>query len=600
MILVNAHGLTKSFAGRTLFTDLSFGIHQGEKVGLVGPNGAGKSTLLKLLTGAVESDSGKIVYRTGMRIGYLEQDPQFEKDATLFDTILGPNTDGDSYERAMQISSKMGLGQFDDLFPVHSLSGGWQKRLALARELMKQPELLFLDEPTNHLDVEGVLWLEDFVQSSRITFLTVTHDRLFLQRVATRILDLDPRNPKGLVSIEGGYLAYLEYKMAHTETMQRQEQKMKNTLRRETEWLRRGSIARQTKQQARQSQAAVLKDDVENITSLNRRRKVGVEFEESQKSPKKLVELEEVSKSFGEKVLFQNLNFILGHRTRVALLGPNGSGKSTLIRILIGQEPPSSGTVKSFDGLQISYFEQGKESLDLNKTIRQNLSGDGDYVHFNGGPVHVGSYLDRFMFGGQKAHLPAHRLSGGEKARLRLAQLMLTPAQVLVLDEPTNDLDTETLEVLEDALKDFPGAVVLVTHDRYFLDSVSDTILALPGPDSEDFEIVKFADYFQWEAYHDERKTSGASQNQKVSAKAATKGKDKLSFKEKNEFEKMEKLILELEQKLKDQLLLLEDPAVTRDGSRLKEINQFISKLEKEIAEKYSRWSDLESRGGAR
>lgn len=598
MILVGAHRLEKGFAGRTLFQNISFGIHQGERIGLLGPNGAGKSTLLKILARRQTADAGEVIHRNGLSIGYLEQDPVFEPGAQIMQSLLGNDPSADMYDRSYEMLSRLELSRFGEDFPVERLSGGWKKRLALGRELLRAPELLLLDEPTNHLDVQGVMWLEDFLVSSNLTFLAVTHDRLFLQRIANRILDLDKRNPDGLISIEGGYLAYLEHKNASVKALQAQEQRMKNTLRRETEWLQRGAIARLKKQKARQDSAHAMKDDVAEITEKNRRQSVGLDFGDPARTPKKLIEAEAVAKSFNGQTLFEDFSFILGQKSRVALLGANGAGKTTLIKILLGLEEPDTGKVKRYDELLASYFEQSRDKLDPNLTVRQNLSGDGDYVDFQGKYVHVGSYMDRFLFRGERGNTPVSKLSGGERARLRIAQLMTARAQVLVLDEPTNDLDTETLDVLEDALAEFPGAVILVTHDRYFMDAVSDTILALPDPGDEEKKIISYADYFQWERAREADGTkTPAPKNSGEGNGSAKAGKNaRLGYKEKLEFEQMEEKILALEAELTSLQTELDKPEVASNHQRLLEVNTRMGALQTEIEKKYARWTELEAR----
>lgn len=600
MILLNARELSKGFAGRVLFRGLSFGIHQGDRIGLVGPNGAGKSTLLKILCQETSADSGEVVIRTGLRIGHLAQDPVFEADETILSSLMRMDPEHERIPLLYELLSRMDLVQFGEEFKVSELSGGWKKRLALARELMKEPDLLFLDEPTNHLDVHGVLWLEEFIQSTSLSIVTVTHDRLFLQRVASRIFDLDPRNHNGLTVVDGGYLEYLTYKQEQTQAFQRKEQKLRNTWERELEWLRRGPIARLKKQQARINEAHELKDTVDQLEQLNLKKSVGIEFSEAQRSPKKLIELENVSKAYGDRVLFEDFDFIVGQKARIALLGVNGSGKSTLIKIMLGLEKPDSGKVQMTDKVDVAYFEQGRDQLDMKKSVRENLSDSGDYVFFQGRHIHVGSYLDRFLFNGEKANLPVHRLSGGERARLRIAQLMLKPAQLLILDEPTNDLDADTLDILQEALEEFPGAVLLVSHDRYFMDAVSDKILALPEPDSMDRKIIAFADYFQWENHlktdQSKAREKGKARKEQAAAAAAHPPKVRMTNKEKFEFEQMEASIQDLEKELEEKTSLLQNSEIISDHVKLSELNERIKTLETTIAQKYERWAELEKK----
>lgn len=600
MILLNTHLVVKAFAGRTLFNGVSFGLEEGERVGLVGPNGAGKSTLLKILAGFSEPDSGTVSRKKGLRLGFLEQTPQFNAGATLLSTILEKVEDhNEALPRAMQIMAHLELTRLGDDAPVKDLSGGWKKRVALARELVLEPELLILDEPTNHLDISSIIWLEEYLNSAAFAVLMVTHDRLFLQRACNRILDLDPRNPNFLLAVKGSYSDYLVAKEHELAALQRQERVQKNQLRRETEWLRRGAQARQTKQSARIQGAAELKESVENLQTKNQSRQIDIDFAEAEHSPQKLIEAQSIAKTYSDKSLFQNLDLLITPKTRLALLGDNGCGKSTLIRVLLGQEQPDSGQVKTADDLKIAYFEQSRQGLKPELSVLKNLCPEGEYVHVQGQPLHVRSYLDRFLFGGVKAEMPVGRLSGGEQARLRLAQLMMEPAQVLILDEPTNDLDADTLDVLEEALRSFQGAVILVTHDRYFMDAVANQILAFPQTDNEGSSLQKFASYFQWEQWRDDLKRSqkkvadkGAD---KVAKEASTSLKVRLSYKDKYELENIESLILEMEEQLTALQELAQDPKILADHKKLNQVLSRVADLQGKIDQKYQRWAELDA-----
>lgn len=597
MSLISVRGLGHGFAGRTLFQNLQFGLNEGDRAGLLGPNGAGKSTLVKILNQKIKADHGEVVHRRGLRIGFLDQDPVFDMDATILDTLIkDSDADDGGYTRAFELIALMGLTRFEDSTTVAQLSGGWRKRLALARELMKDPELLILDEPTNHLDVSSVQWLEDFLAESRLTQLIVTHDRLFLQRVTTRILDLDPRYKGGLLDFKGDYAEYLIAREQIVAGQRQREKALKNTLRRETEWLRRGAQARQTKQQARIQGAAVLKEEVQNLSERNRVNVSGISFGENEKNPERLIAAENVGHSFdGENFLYRNLELLITPRTRLAFLGDNGSGKSTLLRSLIGEIEPSEGRIKILDGLKFAYFEQTRDRLDPEKSVLQNIAPGGDYVNFQGTFVHVRSYLDRFLFYGQRAELPVAKLSGGEKARLRIAQLMLEPAQVLVLDEPTNDLDLETLEVLEESLANFRGAILLVTHDRYFMDAVCDKILAFPIDGGT--ELVQFSSYFQWEEWI-QVQTEELRQKAKKAAAAtsAAAPKAKMSFKEKKEFAEIEGSISALETAIADLTTRLQAPEVLSNHAELRKLGDELAKKERELENKFARWQELEQK----
>lgn len=598
MTLINVHQLEKAFGAQTLFKNVSFGLEDNEHVGLVGPNGAGKSTLMRILHGSAEADDGRISRKKGLRIGYLEQTPNLTKGLSIIDSILEKCAEPhESMGRAYEIMAHLHLKDFADDITVDQLSGGWQKRVALARELILEPELLLLDEPTNHLDVTGIIWLENYLKSAPFAYLMITHDRLFLQRTVNRILDLDPRNPQAILSVTGDYATYAEIKEQELAAQKRHERVQRNTLRRETEWLRRGSIARQTKQSARIQSAHQLADDVEELIRKNQKKVAELEFGAGDRAPKKLMEAKNLKKAYGDKFLFENLNLLISPKTRLALLGDNGCGKSTLVKILLNQVEPDQGSVFQADGLKVAYFEQSKDSLDHKASVLKNLCPEGDYVNFNGQFVHVRSYLDRFLFFGRKADLPVAKLSGGEQARLRLAQLMLIPSQVLVLDEPTNDLDAETLEVLEQSLNDFNGAVILVTHDRYFMDAVSNQILAFPPEHFPKRDLQTFASYFQWENWYEQESASADKSNaQAASEQKSTASKARMSFKEKFELENMEAIILKLETELEKLTAESQNPATLNDPKKMTETHVKLAELQAELDHKYQRWAELENK----
>jgi ATP-binding cassette subfamily F protein uup len=600
--LINAHQIAKAFADRPLFQDLSFSVEVGERVGLVGPNGSGKSTLLRLLGGLLDADRGTVSRKRGLRLGFMEQTQTFPAGATVLTAVL--QKAGDSSEalgKVMEVMAQLNLHQLGDETPVETLSGGWQKRVALARELVLEPELLILDEPTNHLDLSGILWLEDYLARASFAVLMVTHDRLFLQRVCNRILDLDPRNPHDLLSVKGDYLQYLEVKERELAALRRQERVQRNRLRREKEWLSRGAIARQTKQRARIEGAEDLAASVTELQAKNQSRRLELSLGAAEHAPQRLIEATAISKAYDEKRLFSDLDVLITPKTRLALLGDNGSGKSTLIRILLGQEPADRGTIKQAESLKVAYFEQFRETLRPELSVLQNICPEGDYVHVQGQAMHVRSYLDRFSFGGLKAELPVSRLSGGEQARLRLAQLMMQSAQVLILDEPTNDLDRETLDLLEEAIDSFQGAVLLVTHDRDFMDSVANQILAFPVEGVGDSHLRKFSSYFQWERWHAEEKALSAKNiaaklTGGPAPKAAAAARSRLSYKEKYELENMEATILGLESEIEDLNRRSQDPEVLSDHKKLTEILARLAHLQSELDTRYQRWSELDAR----
>jgi ATP-binding cassette subfamily F protein uup len=599
-ILVSAHQLGKSFSARPLFKGLTFSLESGDRVGLIGPNGAGKSTLLKILASKTEADQGTLSLQRGLRVGYLEQVPELHPGASILDSILEGVADPSDWEnisKAQEFVSKFELDKFDPETKVGTLSGGWKKRVALARELVRSPDLLLLDEPTNHLDVESILWLEELLSGARFATLTITHDRLFLQKISNRILELDPRHEGGLLSVKGDYATYLEVRDQLISSQERREVILKNTLRRETEWLRRGAKARTTKQQARIKRAGELEDEVGALTQRNIDRRVRIEFQSAEKNPKKLLEAKSISKVYGEQKIFSDVSLLLTPGTRVGLLGKNGSGKSTLIRCLLGMEKPTSGEVFRSEHLSVAYFDQTRETLDPEKTVAKTLCPVGEFVDYRGGRVHIRSYLDRFLFTQGQMDMRVGSLSGGEQSRVLVARLMLTEANLLVLDEPTNDLDMATLSVLESCLTDFPGSVILVTHDRYFLDQVANTILAFPlSP--EESELTRFANLEQWEIWH-------AEEQERLARKSASSGglggnvvplkkKKKLGFKEQRELDSMESRIHEVEAVLEKLTAESALPKNASNATLLAELTKKMSDAQSEIDRLYARWAELE------
>ncbi|HEX6767663.1 MAG TPA: ABC-F family ATP-binding cassette domain-containing protein, partial [Polyangiaceae bacterium] len=456
-----------------------------------------------------------------------------------------------------------------------------------------------LDEPTNHLDVESIIELERLLAAARFATLTVTHDRLFLQRVSNRILELDRRNTGGLFDVVGDYATYVERKADAMAAQEKREEKLKNTLRRETEWLRRGAAARSTKQQARIQRAETLAADVTELEGRNRVRSVGFDFQSGEpgNERRRLIEARAVSKRFGDKAIFEGVNVLVTPRTRLGLLGPNGCGKSTLLRVLTGDEEPTSGGVLRADGLRVAYFEQHRATLDPALSAAETVCPEGDYVHFRGSHLHRHGYLERFLFRPEQMAQPVRSLSGGEQSRLVLARLMLVTADVLVLDEPTNDLDLPTLTVLEEALESFDGAVLLVTHDRYFLDQVATDLLAFPVVPSEVGGVTPLVGLAQWEAWHETQTAVRAPRKEQPSGErsvpTAPSKKKKLSFKDQRDWDTIESRIVTAEAALADLAAECARPDVVSNGPRLVELDGQMTELKGEIDRLYARWAEL-------
>ena len=596
-ILLSCQNLTKSFGIRPLFEGLSFGLFEGERTGLIGPNGAGKSTLLKILAGLETVDEGKIAARRGLRVGYLAQQDRFEavgEGWTVRDELsralqgLGL----EDWEVDMRVESGMERSGFADPDQrVDKLSGGWRKRLAILSQVLREPDLLLLDEPTNHLDLEGVLWLERFMSGLDFAFLTITHDRSFLERVCNRVVELNKRYEDGHFSSQGNYSDFLEKReelFSHQATLQ---QTMQNTVRGEIAWLRNGPKARTTKQQARSDRAGEVRSDLAELKFRNAQvRATEIDFDATERKSKSLVRCLGVEKSMGGKKLFGPLDLMLSPGDKLGLLGENGSGKSTLLKMIAGTLAPDKGTMRRADHLKVVTFDQHREQLDMTKTLKRSLCEAGEHVEFKGSRIHVYGWAERFLFRTEQLEYPMSRLSGGEQARVLIARLMLRPADILLLDEPTNDLDLQSLEVLENSMMEFPGALVLVTHDRYLLERVSQRILALDGKGNAGF----YADLSQWEAAREESDSLGAMHP--VAAAAAAQVKQALTPKEEKELAKMEATIKAAENEAAMARAALEDPAVATDAPELIKRQVSLDEARQRVEALFARWNELEAR----
>jgi ABC transport system ATP-binding/permease protein len=597
MSLISCQNISKTFGVRTLFQNLSIVVSEGERIGLIGPNGSGKSTLVSILAGVEKPDDGIVAFRKNVRVSYVPQESRFNSGETvrsvLNDALLPEETD--EYERESRMNVAAGRVGFDRLdVDAFSLSGGWKKRLAIARELVRQPDVLLLDEPTNHLDLDGILWLEKLLNGATFASLIVSHDRYFLENVASDMVEINRIYPEGIFRAKGNYSEFLLKREEFIEVQNKQRESLENTVRREVEWLRRGPKARTTKSKARIDQAGRLISELADMQSRAVTGSTQIDFSASGRRSKKLIHTEGLRKDLGGRTLFRDLNLDLAPGVRLGLVGPNGSGKTTLLRLLAGQLEPEAGVIERAEGLKIVYFDQHREQLDPSQPLRTALCPHGDNVIFRDRPMHVVSWAKRFLFRTEQLDLAVERLSGGERARVAIARLMLQSADLLMLDEPTNDLDINTLEVLEENLMDFPGALVLVTHDRFMLDRVSTIVLGLDGQGGSGI----FADYSQWEQFRSE---SQAKEQQKaepasVAKPASTPQKKRLSYLEQREWDQIESLIHEAEAKLAKVHRDLEDPAVTSDPRRLHECYAQLQPSQAEVDRLYERWAELEAK----
>ena len=590
-VLLSAESLTKSFGARPLFENLTFTLFEGDHVGLVGPNGSGKSTLLKILAGVDDADSGTRALRKGVRVGYVPQDPVFTPGRTVEEVLLDAiahDVTLDDYERTARVAQALGKAGFNDrTLQTDILSGGWRKRLAIARELAREPDVLLLDEPTNHLDVEAILWLESLLRAEPEAFIVVSHDRYFLDNIARRMLELNRVYPDGLFQSEGSYTDFLEKRDELLRNESAYQETLANLVRREVEWLRRGPKARTTKAKARIQSAGKLMDELEESRSRTAAQSAAkIDFTASDRKTKRLWS----AKGLRRGELFKDLDILLKPGTRLGVLGPNGSGKTTLLRTIVGELEPDEGTIEKADQLRVVYFEQNRQSLDPNLTLKRALAPEGDSVVYQGRSIHIAGWARRFLFRGEQLETAVSRLSGGEKARIVLARLMLQPADLLVLDEPTNDLDIPTLDVLEESLLEFPGALVLVTHDRYLLDRVSTQILALDGRGSTQY----FADYTQWEIR--ERPVGNDRLPATENRQPATRREKRLSYLEQREFDSMEETLLNAEEKLATAQACAHDPAISADADALQIRFAELASAQAEVDRLYARWAELESK----
>lgn len=598
--IINAQGISKAFGASPLFQNLSFTVSEADRIGLIGPNGSGKSTLLRILAGDVEPDSGDLALRKRIRLSYVAQESRFDSGDTVrsvTEKALERAAVAES-ERGTRFAETLGRAGFEDFeTAATSLSGGWQKRLAIVEALVQSPDVLLLDEPTNHLDLAGIEWLEDLLEQASFASVVVSHDRYFLENIATAMIELNRAYPDGLLRVQGSYSTFLEKKEEFLHAQAQRQESLENLVHREIEWLRRGPKARTTKSKARIGKANQLIEELADLNARSRTATAQIDFSASDRKTKRLVELEDVAYDIADRTLFNGLNFIISAGMRVGLVGPNGSGKTTLLRLLRGDLAASSGQIRRADWLRIVYFDQSRE-LDPDITLRRTLAPDSDSVVYQDRVIHVASWAARFLFTSEQLNQPVGRLSGGERARVLIAQLMLQPADLLLLDEPTNDLDIPTLEILEESLLEFRGSLVLVTHDRYMLDRVSTIVLGLDGQGAAD----SFADYSQWEAWQAARKPSaketGRTAPPASQASPAKEKPKKLSYLDAREYAGIEQRIAEAEQKVKEKRAQLEDPAIASDGPRLLAAHAEMEAAQKHLDSLYARWAELEEKNG--
>ena len=600
--IIAAQGLSKRYGAEPLFQNISFTVSEGERIGLIGPNGSGKSTLLEILYGRVAPDTGDVAIRKRTRLSSVAQNSEFPPDATIRSVIADAldRAEVPKKERAARVAEPLGRAGFTDLdTPTAALSGGWRKRLAIVEGLVQAPDVLLLDEPTNHLDLAGIQWLETLLQSAPFACVVVSHDRYFLENVATAVVELARSYENGFLRVSGNYSTFLEAKEEYLHAQRKRQEALENLVHTEIEWLRRGPKARTTKSKARIDTAQDLIGELADLNARTRTTSANIDFSATDRKTKRLIALDDVTYGVGGRTLFSGIHFTITSGMRVGLVGPNGSGKTTLLRLLRGELQPTRGEIRRADSLRIVYFDQNRE-LDPDISLRRALAPDSDSVIYQDRLIHVAAWAAKFLFDPEHLSQPVGKLSGGERARVLIAQLMLQPADVLLLDEPTNDLDIPTLEILEESLLEYRGALALVTHDRFMLDRVSTIVLGLDGLGGAE----RFADYSQWDVWQrsQQRGTTNLSSGTKRSPAAgeasSASAKKRLSYHEVRELETIEERIAEADRNLEARRTALEDPAVTGDPSRLKAACIEMDEAQNALDHLYQRWGELEKKKG--
>lgn len=596
-LLLACVGLSKAYGAQPLFDGISFSVHEGEKVGLIGASGCGKSTLLRIAAGLEERDAGQVNLKKGAKVGFVPQEPDLDlarSPMEIMCAVLEAVEPGapDYTALAKHRLHLAGFRAWDA--PSSNLSGGWRRRLAIACEIAKTPDLLLLDEPTNHLDLEAVVSLEEWLGSQSCAVLTVTHDRVFLENIADRVIELSRVFDAGLLDVRGGYSDYLEKREEVIHAQDQATASLANRVREEIAWLRRGPKARSTKQKARigsaHEQIAILGEREKRPTGA----RAQMEFQATERRTKRLVWLEGVSKSYGDLRVLNGIDFELLRGTKCGLVGANGSGKSTLVRIVAGNLTPDSGTVDRVPGLRTVYIDQSRADITPGITLKRFWVDRGDHVVFGDRSMHASAWAKRFLFRAEQLDQELAKMSGGERARALLAKRMLEPADVLILDEPTNDLDIQAIEVLEQALEEFPGAVVVITHDRFLLERISTVVVGLAGGSA-----VVCADTSQWRALLNDKpaasqKPAKPSTPPPAAEAPADKKPKKLSYLEQREWDGMEKSIVDAERFLANTKARAEDPEIQSQASEVQSRYAALHAAEQKLEKLFARWAELE------
>lgn len=585
MNIINIEHISKVFGEKQVFDDISCGIHQGDKIGIIGINGTGKTTLLKIIAGLEEPDQGQVIFQKGLRVTYLPQSPKFPEHATVL-SYVADSADGADWGRESEAKNALNrLGITDHHEEIDHLSGGQKKRVALARTLVNPADVLILDEPTNHIDNEMAVWLEEYLNQWKGVIIMVTHDRYFLDRVTNKILEIDHGK---LYSYTANYSQFLELKAQREEMELASERKRQSVLRMELEWAKRGCRARTTKQRARLERLEALKNGKAPVRDAE----VEIDSVETRMG-KKTIELHHISKSYGQKKLIDDFEYIVLKNQRLGIIGPNGCGKSTLMKIITGKEEPDQGTVEIGDTVKIGYFAQEVTEMDENQRVIDYIKDVAEYVPTKDGRITASQMLERFLFTPAMQYTPIGKLSGGERRRLYLLKVLMDAPNVLILDEPTNDLDIPTLTILEDYLDSFLGIVITVSHDRYFLDNIADRIFAFEA----DGKLVQYEGGYTDYLEAKERKNGTVVRESEESAKKKADRKNwkkdapeklKFTYKEQKEYETIDDEIASLEQKIEE----LDEQMMqyATNSAKLSEITEQKEAAEAALEEKMERW----------
>ena len=585
MNIINIEHISKVFGEKQVFDGISCGIHQGDKIGIIGINGTGKTTLLKIIAGLEEPDQGQVIFQKGLRVTYLPQSPKFPEHATVL-SYVADGADGADWGRESEAKNALNrLGITDHHEEIDHLSGGQKKRVALARTLVNPADVLILDEPTNHIDNEMAVWLEEYLNQWKGAIIMVTHDRYFLDRVTNKILEIDHGK---LYSYTANYSQFLELKAQREEMELASERKRQSVLRMELEWAKRGCRARTTKQRARLERLEALKNGKAPV------RDAEVEMDSVEtRMGKKTIELHHISKSYGQKKLIDDFEYIVLKNQRLGIIGPNGCGKSTLMKIITGKEEPDQGTVEIGDTVKIGYFAQEVTEMDENQRVIDYIKDVAEYVPTKDGRITASQMLERFLFTPAMQYTPIGKLSGGERRRLYLLKVLMDAPNVLILDEPTNDLDIPTLTILEDYLDSFLGIVITVSHDRYFLDNIADRIFAFEA----DGKLVQYEGGYTDYLEAKERKNGTVVRESEESAKKKADRKNwkkdapeklKFTYKEQKEYETIDDEIASLEQKIEE----LDEQMMqyATNSAKLSEITEQKEAAKAALEEKMERW----------